>query len=73
MNHTDDTAADKARTIGAAMPCTEVKIVDTDTGDVRTSRAAQDAGTGCEIPVTSPPGCSSSSTRPPTSSPSTSR
>ena len=26
MNHTDDTAADKAGTIGTAMPCTEVKI-----------------------------------------------
>jgi fatty-acyl-CoA synthase len=34
MNHTDDTAADKAGTIGTAMPCTEVRIVDTDTGDV---------------------------------------
>jgi fatty-acyl-CoA synthase len=32
MNHTDDTAADKARTIGTAMPCTEVKIVDAETG-----------------------------------------
>ena len=33
MNFVDDSIEDKALTIGAAMPNTEVKIIDPDTGD----------------------------------------